>query len=45
MQQNVEEGDSEIHDNIQFYTDNIDGLTTELNSLKGKQDQYTIVIR
>ena len=37
MKQNVEDGDTtEIHDNIQFYDENIQGITIELEMLKGK---------
>ena len=36
MEKNVQNGDTtEIHDNIQFYTDNIQGITDELEMLKG----------
>ena len=36
MEQNVQNGDTtEIHENIQFYTDNIQGITEELEMLKG----------
>ena len=37
LQANVGEGDVEIFDNIQFYTDNIRGLTDELSTLRGKE--------
>lgn len=40
MQQNVGETDAEIHDNIQFYTDNIEGLTAELTTLRGMSSLY-----
>ena len=37
MEKNVEEGDkTEIHENIQFYLDNIKGITNELDMLKGR---------
>ena len=37
MVKNVQDGDtSEIHDNIEFYNDNIQGITNELDMLKGE---------
>ena len=37
MVKNVQDGDTaEIHDNIEFYNDNIQGITNELDMLKGE---------